>query len=337
VLAGFLGLLALGLLRTGWLGFLRELTLYWFLPVPCLIAAALLLHARVALALALAPSLLFAYWYGSQLLPVARGSSGAASFRAMTFNAGGQEGGGQLAPLLRSIRVEGADMITLQEVPPATLGPLSAALVADYPYQVGTPDAVTISRFPILDPIFFRLQEDGYLCQRMDVVVEDRLITLFNVHVRRPSSGVDVRRNWLPWASRYDVHWRDVQLAALLDQTRGVDGPLVVMGDFNQTEWSPSYLALTAELEDGFRATGWGFGHTYPTRWGRWPISLPLLRIDYILHSPELVAARARVGQDGGSYHLPVVADLAFRQTHTGDRQRPRGDSTDSQLGLNGD
>jgi vancomycin resistance protein VanJ len=313
VLAAFLGLLALGWLRTGWLGFLRELTLYWFLPVPFLIAGALLVHARAALVLALAPSLLFAYWYGSQLLPVPRGSNGAPSFRAMTFNAGGQEGGGQLAPLLRSIRLEGADVITLQEVPPATLSPLVMALVADYPYQVGTPDAFTISRFPLLDPSEFQLQGDGYLCQRMDVVVEDRLIALFNVHVRRPSSGVDLRRNWLPWASQYDAHWRDVQMAALLDRTRGVDGPLVVMGDFNQTEWSPSYAGLTAELEDSFRAVGWGFGHTYPAHWTRWPISLPVLRIDYIFHSPELVAARARVGQDGGSYHLPVVADLAFR------------------------
>jgi endonuclease/exonuclease/phosphatase (EEP) superfamily protein YafD len=147
----------------------------------------------------------------------------------------------------------------------------------------------------------------------MDVVVVDRLITLFNVHVRRPTSGVDVRRNWLPWASRYDVHWRDVQMAALLDRIREVDGPLVVMGDFNQTQWSPSYVALASELEDTFRATGWGLGHTYPAHSGRWPISLPLLRIDYIFHSPDLVAARARVGRDGGSDHLPVVTELAFR------------------------
>jgi len=313
LLLGFLSVLALDWPQTGWLGFLRELTLYLFLPVPFLIAGALLLRAWESLALALLPALLFAYWYGTQLVPLPHGSSGASRFRAMTFNVGGQHGGGQLEPLLRAIRAERADLITLQEVPAATLEALVPALLTDYPYQIGTLDTMTISRFPLLDVEEFRLQADGYVCQRMDVVIEDQLITLFNVHVRRPTSGVDLWHTWLPWASRYGVDWRDTQVTALLGLIREVDGPLLVMGDFNQTEWSSSYSRLTTELQDGFRATGSGFGHTYPSHWGPWNIRLPLLRIDYIFHSAELVASRAHVGPDGGSYHLPTVADLAFR------------------------
>ena len=34
---------------------------------------------------------------------------------------------------------------------------------------------------------------------------------------------------------------------------------------------------------------------------------------DYIFHSADLRAVTARVGPDGGSDHLPVVADFAFR------------------------
>jgi endonuclease/exonuclease/phosphatase family metal-dependent hydrolase len=44
-----------------------------------------------------------------------------------------------------------------------------------------------------------------------------------------------------------------------------------------------------------------------------WEVSLPLLRIDYIFHSADLATVGARVGPLGGSDHLPIVADLAFR------------------------
>ena len=100
-----------------------------------------------------------------------------------------------------------------------------------------------------------------------------------------------------------------------MSHVRSVEGPQLVTGDFNQTEWSPSYPLVTAELRDSFREAGWGFGHTFPSTlsWARWDISLPLLRIDYIFHSGELLAQDARVGPASRSQHLPVIVDLAFR------------------------
>jgi endonuclease/exonuclease/phosphatase family metal-dependent hydrolase len=47
--------------------------------------------------------------------------------------------------------------------------------------------------------------------------------------------------------------------------------------------------------------------------WGSWEASVPLLRIDYVFHSAELVALHAAAGPDGGSDHLPMAARLAFR------------------------
>jgi endonuclease/exonuclease/phosphatase (EEP) superfamily protein YafD len=44
-------------------------------------------------------------------------------------------------------------------------------------------------------------------------------------------------------------------------------------------------------------------------------IGLPLWRIDYVLHSPDLVSLRAVVGDYGGSDHRPVMAELAFAET----------------------
>jgi endonuclease/exonuclease/phosphatase (EEP) superfamily protein YafD len=89
----------------------------------------------------------------------------------------------------------------------------------------------------------------------------------------------------------------------------------VLTGDFNETEWSHPYELLTELLEDSFRDAGRGFGHTYPSQltWRGWRIAVPLVRIDYIFHSADLAAPRAWVGPHGGSDHLPVVAELAFR------------------------
>jgi endonuclease/exonuclease/phosphatase (EEP) superfamily protein YafD len=70
---------------------------------------------------------------------------------------------------------------------------------------------------------------------------------------------------------------------------------------------------ISRHLRDSYQEVGWGFGHTYPTTPQSFGISVPLLRIDYVFHSAELVALRARVGPDGGSDHLPVVADLSIR------------------------
>jgi endonuclease/exonuclease/phosphatase family metal-dependent hydrolase len=38
----------------------------------------------------------------------------------------------------------------------------------------------------------------------------------------------------------------------------------------------------------------------------------PLVRIDYVWHTPDLRALRCQTGPDGGSDHLPLQAELAL-------------------------
>lgn len=313
-LSVYFALLALGVAQYGWLGFLRELTLYLFVPEPALLLAALIVRARGALALLLLPISLFAYFYGPQLLPRGRVESESPRIRVLTFNAGGNEGGGQTDPLIRLLRAERADLVALQETPQATLAALATSLHAEYPHQIGTPDAATLSRFPILNASDFSLYEHGYLNQQMDVDIAGTLITLTNVHIRRPTTGLGLR-GALSWGSSYEADWRDSQIEVLVSRIDSVVGAQVVTGDFNQTEWSPSYPRLVGELQDSFREAGWGFGHTFPSNlaWARWDISLPLLRIDYVFHSRELLAREAHIGPASDSHHLPVIVDLSFR------------------------
>jgi len=69
------------------------------------------------------------------------------------------------------------------------------------------------------------------------------------------------------------------------------------------------YPALMRRLLDAHREAGWGMGFTYTRFRG---LKLPMWRIDYVLHTPDLAAVRTTVGEYGGSDHRPVLAELGF-------------------------
>jgi vancomycin resistance protein VanJ len=314
-LGAYFGAFALGLGRSGWLGLVRELTLYLFAPVPLLLLGALALRAWTALGLALVPVAIFAVVYAPRFLPAEAPQVVGPTLRVLSFNSGGNVGGGQPETLLQTVRAVDADVLALQEVPAATLPVLREALAAVYPYQVGAEDAPILSRWPLEPQERFELRDSGYDVERAVVEVGGRRLMLTNVHVTRPGYRVQWRRGVVPLVRGYNPAWRDAEVAELVQRLREVAGPQVLTGDFNETEWSHPYELLTEMLEDSFRDAGRGFGHTYPSQltWRSWRIAVPLVRIDYIFHSAELAALRAWVGPHGGSDHLPVVAELAFR------------------------
>ncbi len=312
----YFGVLLLGRGGAGWFAFVRELTLYLFLPLPLVLLAAALIRSRATLVLSLLPLAVFLGYYGPRFgpePPAAAGTSGA--FRVLTFNAGGNAGGGALAPLARTIRTVDADVVALQEVSNGTLAALREDLSSAYPYQIGSSDTVTLSRFPLQPGTDLRLGDSPYAGQQVRIDARGREVVLTNVHVTRPGYRLQWRRGVVPLVRSYNPAARDAQVAELVQQVRAVGGPRLLTGDFNETEWSRPYQLITAELQDSYRDAGHGFGHTYPSNfiWGSWHFSLPLMRIDYVFHSAELDATRAWVGPDGGSDHLPVVAELVFR------------------------
>lgn len=314
LLAAYFAALGLGLGRQGWLALVREFTLYLFLPAVGLALLALLLRAWAALALALLPIALVAAVYAPRFLPPAAPAVAGPTVRVLSFNAGGNAGGGALDPLLGVVRAVDADLVALQEIPPGTLPALLDALAAGYPYQEGTTDALILSRWPLADRERFYLQDNVYGAEQVRVIVDGHWLTLTNVHLTRPRYRIQWRREIIPTVRGYNPTWRDSEVEELVMRLRAVEGPQVLTGDFNETEWSHPYLVLAGTLRDSFRDGGQGLGHTYPSQiaWRGRHFSLPLVRIDYIFRSPDLAVRRAWVGPFGGSDHLPVVADLVL-------------------------
>jgi endonuclease/exonuclease/phosphatase family metal-dependent hydrolase len=110
------------------------------------------------------------------------------------------------------------------------------------------------------------------------------------------------------------------EIEELIPHITGVKDPILVMGDFNMTDQNPGYQLLTQVVRDAYREAGWGFGFTFPNphRADR-PLSLgpvsvpaPLVRIDYIFHSAQLLSEQAHAICQGGSDHCYVVAQLSY-------------------------
>jgi endonuclease/exonuclease/phosphatase family metal-dependent hydrolase len=83
--------------------------------------------------------------------------------------------------------------------------------------------------------------------------------------------------------------------------------PVILCGDLNTTALSRIYRWLSAPLRDSSRLAGKGSRATYPARF-------PLLRLDYIFLSPEIMVREVRIPSDPlsrrASDHLPVAATL---------------------------
>lgn len=83
--------------------------------------------------------------------------------------------------------------------------------------------------------------------------------------------------------------------------------PVILAGDFNMPVESSIFRQFWTRFDDAFEEAGLGFGYTkFENRYVK-------ARIDHVLFAPRWMEARgAWVGQDVGSDHRPVIADLAF-------------------------
>ncbi|MFB6721499.1 endonuclease/exonuclease/phosphatase family protein [Kribbella sp. NPDC056345] len=80
----------------------------------------------------------------------------------------------------------------------------------------------------------------------------------------------------------------------------------MLVGDLNARPNTPEMKILTDVLADTWVEVGVGPGYTIEA-------SNPTARIDYLLHSPQLVPLKAAVPVSLASDHLPVVASFTLR------------------------
>lgn len=215
--------------------------------------------------------------------------------------------------VIQTIESLDADLIAFEELGTAHVAAIKEHFGSEYPYQVISPSETgfgvgLFSRFPVID-------------QQIDLTLEPH-----QRHIRAvlDMNGIEVvvyvahpypPHNFFSPIS-YDDSQRGNQLAALRDQIRQEDGPVLMLCDCNMTDQSDDYRAMADLLQDSFREAGARMGFTFPATFRSQGRFLPyLVRIDYIWHSDEFVALDAHVADNSGtSDHRPVIAELSLKQ-----------------------
>jgi vancomycin resistance protein VanJ len=281
---------------------LNNMTVCWgFVGFAACVIALLFRRRRLLIALQLPMISTFMVWYGPQFVPH-RGEAvpDTTTLRVATFNVGINLSDSDPVRVEHIIEAMNADIVGLQDV---VVGSDLVPMLQDvYPYTVlpsGSQQIGLVSRYPIIEQKPFQKR---FL--RAVVSFNGRAITVFVFTILAPG------HIWNPWT--YEPQNNPPELAKILDAISGETNPVIVLCDCNASDQSPIYRSLDSRLSDAFRDAGWGLGLTYPAHFTpQVPFGFPLMRLDYIWHSPGIAVYEAAVWPDSGSSdHRPVVATL---------------------------
>jgi endonuclease/exonuclease/phosphatase (EEP) superfamily protein YafD len=217
------------------------------------------------------------------------------------FNANLRAANPDVGPIAEEIRAAAPDLVALQELDPdAAAGLRRSGVLARLPYRVteiryGASGIALWSRFPLADPQV--LDIGGMSAIRATLVLGTRRLRFYTLHVVAPVGQDRVR-----WQAQHRRVGEELQRERR---------PLVVAGDFNATRHHPSFRRLLRHgLADAHERRGRGWATTWPRH--RSPLP-PLMRLDHVLVTPEVVVRSVREGVGQGSDHRPIVADLVLR------------------------
>ena len=170
------------------------------------------------------------------------------------------------------------------------------------PYQ---PGIVLYSKAPLTDLKIRKFNTNNAVNLTAHVQTKNQQLSIVAIHP-------------LPPIKREFFRSRNTLFRAVSNYIQQQTDPVLLIGDFNATMWSPFYRTLANET--GLKNTRKGLG-TLPT----WPANtshhltprlniltrLVRIPIDQCLVSPSLNAVRMHTGPDVGSDHLPIVVDFS--------------------------
>jgi endonuclease/exonuclease/phosphatase (EEP) superfamily protein YafD len=171
-----------------------------------------------------------------------------------------------------------------------------APLLAGYPHRVELPQdnnfgIALFSRTPILEWTALDLEGSPAIDARIEH--GDQLVDVIVVHLMPPISARMAAR-------------REHQLTELAEHVATMTAPVIVIGDFNLSPYSPYFKRFLTQstLHDALARHGLKY---------TWPASVPLLGIpiDHCLTSSHWQAVNYRRLPAYGSDHYAIVVDLA--------------------------
>jgi endonuclease/exonuclease/phosphatase (EEP) superfamily protein YafD len=250
------------------------------------------------------------------------GSAGAASIRVLSYNVNSGQGG--VDRVVAEIDRFTPDVVLLQET--GHVDVFESLLRDRYPTVTISDQFVLATRYPLsalTSPDRIPLEGKQRSPRFVRYVLDTPLgpVVFYNVHPVSPRDdfaalrGKDgFRRELLSGrvftgvaAPRIQVNseLRALQVAAFAEAAWRETDPVVIAGDTNLPGLSPVLARSLSGFTDGFTASSWGLGYTYPNDRRPW------MRIDRILTTDRLRFTRFQVGDSKASDHRCVVADVS--------------------------
>lgn len=217
--------------------------------------------------------------------------------------------------VLTGIASSNAQIIGLAELQPEAAAALAdSGVTARFEFQALSPHSNVfgvglLSQHPILE--HDASTDPPYMRAVIDPVAGDPIV----VYVVHPLPARFVHLGDVPLG--IDTTVREHAIALIrrrVEEDIAARRSVVVLGDINATERDPAYAELSAGLRDAHLDAGVGPGFT----WRPSPLAfLPfgLLRIDYVLVTPDLVPTSSTVDCSLPSDHCRVDVDLAVTRT----------------------
>ena len=188
------------------------------------------------------------------------------------------------------------DVIALQELNLQWLVELEPILSLQYPFSVNLPSDTccygigVYSKHPIISSQVASSQGIPYI--KATISVRGESVTIISIHT-------------LPPIFPNQIDERDIQLQEFAQIAKKVDGPLIVLGDFNVVHWDRVFQQFLKR--SGLTKISNGLQPTFPMDFG-----LPLIPIDHVTYSEELVPTECETFSVPGSDHKGIIAGFAF-------------------------
>lgn len=269
-------------------GLLNFLPQFWLVLLVPLMVAMPFRRPRVTLLSAVPLAGVLLLMGGARTLAATGQACEAPALRVVTANV--LMSNDRLPELARDILDQAPDVVVFEELR-YDLESFSPELAQAYPYRISTETRwmTLASRLPLEDARRLTLEEDapGREPLAAEVRVGGETITVLAVHAQPPLS-----------ASTYRLHQQ--QYARLAQEAKAATGPVIALGDFNATVFSPLFAWFV-----------WGNGMSVasdgePTHFPRHNLGL---RIDHVLVR-DVGVCDERVFELTGSDHRGVAVGV---------------------------
>lgn len=199
---------------------------------------------------------------------------------------------------LKTVFEDGPDVFTIQEYSAEFAKEASENLTSTYPYNVTNPwdgccyGIGVFSKFPIVESETLQIGRTPVIRALIDV--NGKLVRVISLHTRPPAFPDETKI-------------RNEQLMAVAEMASSETHSCIVLGDFNIVPWDNVFKEFLRK--GNLTAAHDGLQLTYPMDLG-----FPLIPIDHITYSGNLVPTSCETVTIPGSDHRGLIAGFAFKE-----------------------